>query len=467
MIAIQIELLVERFHATAWGRAANEGEPEWPPSPWRLGRALVSAAWRSGLADSRAGEVDELLVALALPPAILLPRAIAAHTRHYMPLAQTPKPGKMETTTLVLDPFTRTDGDPIVFVWADQDLPRHLDDLLDELLSWVGYFGRADAPCQATRVAEQPEAGISAIPLSAAGDGDDGDVVQVLCLADDVCLGALSESTAERQKRRIASPACGHFVSYLLPRGALDPPRARAHKIAPRSVQVMRFAIESSAPVPIARAIQLADRYRAAVLKRADTAEPSTVALLRGRDEETGTLQGHRHCHYLVTDEDGDRRADHLTVWCPAGLDDEAVRALDVITLRSWAFDHPISLVLLGTGAFPAAPPPLQSAHVWASHTPFLPTRHPKQRNGKWVDGYVDQIRLELRRRDLPDPAQVDLIRDHHPAWGSFQRERDRRRDPAVPALGARLTFAQPITGPIALGRHSHFGMGLFLPEND
>jgi CRISPR-associated protein Csb2 len=33
-----------RYHATPWDRSANEGTTEWPPSPWRLLRALV-ATW--------------------------------------------------------------------------------------------------------------------------------------------------------------------------------------------------------------------------------------------------------------------------------------------------------------------------------------------------------------------------------------------------------------------------------------
>ena len=35
-----------RYHATAWGRQANEGAAEWPPSPWRILRALY-ATWRA------------------------------------------------------------------------------------------------------------------------------------------------------------------------------------------------------------------------------------------------------------------------------------------------------------------------------------------------------------------------------------------------------------------------------------
>ena len=81
MVTVGIELLADRYHATAWGRAANEGEPEWPPSPWRLARALVSAAWKLGIAESRRDDLNTLLNALVTPPRIALPRAIAAQDR--------------------------------------------------------------------------------------------------------------------------------------------------------------------------------------------------------------------------------------------------------------------------------------------------------------------------------------------------------------------------------------------------
>ena len=44
MLAIEFKFLAGRFHATPWGRQVNEGAVEWPPSPWRLLRALI-AVW--------------------------------------------------------------------------------------------------------------------------------------------------------------------------------------------------------------------------------------------------------------------------------------------------------------------------------------------------------------------------------------------------------------------------------------
>ena len=39
-----------RYHANPWDRAVNEGATEWPPSPWRILRALV-ATWHTRWPD--------------------------------------------------------------------------------------------------------------------------------------------------------------------------------------------------------------------------------------------------------------------------------------------------------------------------------------------------------------------------------------------------------------------------------
>ena len=40
---IAIRFPLGRYHATPWDRSVNEGAVEWPPSPWRLLRALVAS----------------------------------------------------------------------------------------------------------------------------------------------------------------------------------------------------------------------------------------------------------------------------------------------------------------------------------------------------------------------------------------------------------------------------------------
>ena len=44
-VIIKLRFPGGRYHATPWGRHVNEGAVEWPPSPYRLVRALYDA-WK-------------------------------------------------------------------------------------------------------------------------------------------------------------------------------------------------------------------------------------------------------------------------------------------------------------------------------------------------------------------------------------------------------------------------------------
>ncbi|HEX5469557.1 MAG TPA: type I-U CRISPR-associated protein Csb2 [Gaiellaceae bacterium] len=466
MLALAIDLLADRYHATPYGRAANEGEAEWPPSPWRLGRAIVSAWWRLP-PDERVTEerLDGILRQLAAPPLFVLPRATTGHTRHYMPK---PNAKSSSDTALVLDPFVRTDGSILQVVWEHVELDQADRVALSTLLELVGYVGRAEGGAVVDLVASRRDGGVVVAPFASDAERD-GDVVQVLCLSDEVSVEALSASTAERRRRKLVAPPAGSWVSYVRPRTALDPPRVPRRPRRRRSVEALRFALEGAAVPPITDALRLAELYRAAVLKRADGKPPSVISALRGRFEGDVPSHGHVHAHYLPTDENGDGRLDHLTVWCPQGLGSDEIGVLDFPTLTGWAFDHPLRLFLLSTldkeEIDRIGSGPLGSARQWISHTPFLPTRHPKRRGGAIVDGYRDQLVVELERRNLPSPIDVRPVRGGRRHWGAFRRERGQREHrPDPPALGFELSFAEPVRGPIALGRNSHFGMGLFLP---
>src|SRR5947209_1247868 len=118
MTTIRLTFPAGRYHATPWGRHVNEGVAEWPPSPWRLLRALV-AAWRRKCPDLADDQVRRVLEPLAQPPHFHLPPARVAHTRHYMPWE---KKGPADRT-LVFDTFVAVGRtDPVAVHWPDAHL---------------------------------------------------------------------------------------------------------------------------------------------------------------------------------------------------------------------------------------------------------------------------------------------------------------------------------------------------------
>jgi len=107
MVAISIRFPAGRYHATPWGRHVNEAEVEWPPSPWRILRALVAIWHRKGWDERHSLKtLDELVETLSTRfPSYSLPPAVRAHSRHYMP--QGYLKGGREDTSLVFDAFAR------------------------------------------------------------------------------------------------------------------------------------------------------------------------------------------------------------------------------------------------------------------------------------------------------------------------------------------------------------------------
>jgi CRISPR-associated protein Csb2 len=45
MLCFELRFPGGRYHATPWGTHVNEGQIEWPPSPWRLARALLAVGF--------------------------------------------------------------------------------------------------------------------------------------------------------------------------------------------------------------------------------------------------------------------------------------------------------------------------------------------------------------------------------------------------------------------------------------
>ena len=80
MIVISFQFLAGRYHATPWGRHVNEGAVEWPPSPWRILRALV-ATWKRTLPELAEEDVKPIFETLAKLPEFVLPAAATGHTR--------------------------------------------------------------------------------------------------------------------------------------------------------------------------------------------------------------------------------------------------------------------------------------------------------------------------------------------------------------------------------------------------
>lgn len=521
MVAVGLKFPAGRFHATPWGRHVNEGAPEWPPSPWRFLRALL-ATWKTRGHRITEDEIRPLFEALASPPSFALPPASLGHTRHYM---RWYKKGPRDQT-LVFDSFVCVGRESEVsIVWPDVSLDSQQHKLLGGLLERFGYLGRAESWCEARLIEDEPsDPKINCRPLNRGEDlAPDQEAVRVLCPDPETAFYGdhvipskarkkrpaydpawnLAIETAQLHAEKWSDPPGSRWTTYARPSDCFysPPKRSRASK-GNLEMQVARYALDTTV-LPLATAtLPLAERVRRALMarmpKQGDRSRPSRI--FSGKDAVGHPLVGHGHAYFLPTDEDGDGRLDHLTVFAEDGFDGDELRAIDKLrVLKPNKENEPrIELLLLGAarkGQFEALP--LKRAETWVSATPFIATRHPKKDGTKrdppellrdpkkFVETVLKEELerfIERRSGQMPDIEPLlheGVFRTGPSLWQQeatgpprraieFKRFRSRKSaDDGGRRLSGffRLRFPEPVHGPISLGHSSHFGMGLFLPE--
>ena len=477
MLAVSLEFVAGRYHGTPWDRHANEGVAEWPPSPWRLLRALVST-WEVKCPDLEEEVVASLLAKLAVPPTYHVPPTVGAHTRHYMPWDKTWKSKREGATTLVFDSFLSVDpGTPLVALWEEVEPSLGEMSVLDTLLSSLTYLGRAESWCSASVVDAQPPAP-NCQPLDLEATPGMG-VYPILLLAPELPLQmeTLFTETGAMRKKGFVRPGNTRWVRYLLETPAAPDPAVRT-RTAPRKVHAAYYELSGPVLPLVTKTLAQADLARAAIQSRYGLATGGgSSSLFSGKGDDGTPLEGNRHTHYIPLDCDDDRRIDHLVVYAsdPIGfseLEQEALGSLRHLKGRDDPYD--VEVALLHMGDEESCPAPIfEESAVWESVTPFLLVRHPKVRGKagkkKLVDGPADQVRLELMRRGFPKPASVEhlpfrSVGGRRVRWLEFDRWRGRRQPPMSRPFGFRVEFDEPVRGPLTLGSFCHYGMGLFLP---
>jgi len=463
VVGLAVSFHLGRVHATPWGAHVNEALIEWPPSPWRIMRALVAAGYaHAGLRGEQA-TLREALGALAAapPPRYVVPPAAPAHTRHYYPLA-TWSPTNAGATSLVVDAFLAVAPDAELQVAWDADLPSDQRGVLARAAQAVGYLGRSESVCT-MRVVDGLQGEANAVPAETdPAWGSEARRVELWAVERDA-VGALDVSISDLRRARRLMPDGVRRVPYLV----LEPPAPPAAPPAAQGAPTLaHLRVHGGSRPSLHEAITVAYVLRAALQRRYDDVVGGASSVFSGhKPDGTPRDDQHRHAHYLVGADRGARRADHLWIWAPGGLGDDEVAA--IASLRRLRFrDQPepvrVGLAALGDVRTLVIPQLVGPSATWRSATPFVLPRHPKRRAGRIVEGPVEQIARELAYRGLPEPESIDLVPG---AWSAFTLTRPGvSRRSARRAVGAVIRFPRPVLGPIAIGAHSHFGLGRFEP---
>lgn len=496
-----------RFHATPWGRHVNEGATEWPPSPWRIQRALV-ATWYL-----KAREIDEPVVRSIMDslasarPSFELPSAVQSHTRHYMPGRGMDKPK-------VFDTFVQS-CQPLRIGW-DVQLNTAQRDALAILCERLGYLGRAESIVEASLLPEGTAIAANSQPLDKNEEIGSRELIRVLCAstpddhsawltanrpADEAkakgkkgkgkpaaelpasIFDALHAETATLQSQGWLIPPGSEWADYTRKIEAFEP-EAVGSRRSGKSVTVARFAITSTVLPRITEAISVAERLHQTLAKRAD--KKSCAPIFTGKDAADVPLTGHQHTHIFC--ELGDKRdaIGFITLYAPRGFNAEAQRVIEEVQRKPlWGHGgHDLDLILLGFGDVQDFDIPIfRKSKRWVSLTPFVPTRHakhyadgrPKLDEDGWPIGSPEQDLRRLLKQDhslVPTFVGVQRkiqVRPNRELWPiQFQTQRFHGGGKKGHQSGSSLCveFGEEVQGPLALGYGSHFSLGLFVPAD-
>lgn len=499
-VVIRQEFPLGRFHATPW-RVSPFDDPhgEWPPSPWRLVRA-VTARWyqwtRETGQDLDLSQLERLQAALCRSTyAFHLPADArkGSPLRQYHPTefgwrpAEKKKAGtRSYGTSLVQDNYWCVPPEaPVWWFIEGDDWTDELRTQLAQCLERMAYFGRAETLVRARLVESTTDI---PTPNCTLVDRRTEDAVPVLVPLESASRDDIERTTDNLEaKERTVPPGTQRLYAVRPPRPAS---RERRRVPAPRpDCHLMQFAIGwNVAPDPRA-IVRLTSRFRGAVLRellRIKTGDASAtwtgvgknirdaIADMAGKDANNEPLKGRRHSEFFAWCEGG--HPTRILVWRSSRVfDADEQEAILLAAERdvSWATagtdgdEWKVRLVPLDRDV--PAPPGFdgQSSTVWESITPYVPSRH-HLRGGKKREGesIVEQVQAELRRRGLVEAVEVEVVGRqvwvsvHVPQRSSGTRTfRGDRRGHLL-----RLRFPEAVVGPVRLGHSSSFGLGLFRP---
>jgi CRISPR-associated protein Csb2 len=210
---------------------------------------------------------------------------------------------------------------------------------------------------------------------------------------------------------------------------------------------------------PLTRVAEVTDLLRAAAMSRLGHWHGDSM--LAGKTAYGDCMRGRRHAHaHWLPVTDG-RVVAGICVWTPGGLDPrEAAAVLAVRHAGSPGVRGPVPCMRVEHVPGDHPVPFSGQAARWESLTPFVPPLRrgkPSRRTPAYLH---DMVARELAGRGLPEPVTVEEL---GPVTG-WRTMRPSRPEWVPPPCRIRITFTEPAAGPLAIGRLSHFGLGLMRP---
>jgi len=485
MVTLVIRFLAGTYHATPWGHHVNEGQVEWPPSPWRILRTMISTYYLKCSDVAPESQVKEIIFQLANSlPVYYLPPVSPGHLRHYHPQA----------SYMVFDNFLAiSPGTPLVVQWPEVDLNEDNWAVLDAIVKRIGYLGRSESWVDVQLVRQW-----FGEPNCRPGEAQEGAEVELLAplapkdypiWVDGFMSRYRMEGMAKNRRRsRVVIPedlwqALLVDTNQLEQGGWTRPPGSRlvsygfSRPEIPRSVPkprkqhtMVRLTLEGKPRPRLQDTLTVTELFRSALMRQLDIATGHVPWTISGHDG-TRPAEGHRHAYFLPEDADNDGRIDHLVLYVPSGMTTDVITALGHLRfLKPYASDAAWSLYFEGagnTGDFSGVSSLIGPSRTWRSLTPYLHPWHQKK-HGKF--GPEEQLQRELALRNaFPTVEQLSrlstvTVGGHTVHAVEFRKHRTlKERGPDMVGSFWEIRFSEAIEGPLGLGHGAHHGLGTFV----
>ncbi len=463
-LTLEFEFLAGQYHATSWGRNVNEGLIDWPPSPWRILRAIISA-WKIYANEIEDSKVEPIIKQMCkYKVSFEIPSAIQTHTRHYMPITK--------KTEKVLDSFVMMNKGGLLYAhWDDLKLEEEQKEILGKIVNKIKYLGRAESWCR-VRITEQD---ISPNCVLLEGNNfENKDIIDVIIPAPDATLDNLCMKVPDMYKNKKSHPDKSQFVQYVRESDCLTQIPS-IHNSKKTDVNIVRYMITGNVRPKITETIKVGDIIKRAVMsiygKKNNGGLSETFS---GKDSNRQILKGHKHTYYLPTDEDEDKILDHITIIAKEPFNENELDALNIMNkIRYSENSFDLAYEARGRTVDFDKIPILKYSKKWETVTPFVLNKHMKLKGSNKdivVDGPEDQLRDEIRNR-FGDEIKIKSLRIDDAKvrmrTGIMPIQFKRWRKERLPGFGAysvKIEFEEEMSGPLSFGHGSHFGLGLFVP---
>ncbi len=480
MILLSLRYISGKYHATPYDRNVNEGEIEYPPSPYRIIRTLIDT-WKRKLNAYNNTDYENLVInilgKLSTPPLFYLPHISKGFTLNYLNENDLKDSSKGQ---LIYDSFVSINpNEKILILWKDVNLNNKEIEIFKNLLKNVNYIGRSESWTE-IKLENNDNINIGSFNCYPINTNDNITMVKValpISIKDYLnrnngftnldWLESLEYDTEKLLDKHMDKPPGLIYVPYRIPEDIIRVKHTYIDSIGKNKFYGVIYSLNSQILPLITDSILIGERMHTKVIGVYKKEFNNISSTLSGICDDGTIMMGHRHIFISPIDFNNDGRIDHIIIKSKLELTENEIYCLDSIK-SLWQNNGkpdihlvPIEWLTNNESKF------INKSRVFQSQTPFVLNKHFRRGRGDYLEWVKKQVNEELSYIGLPNPKTINLLNKAQVPqkfhWLDFKR--NRKGDLSKIGYGFELTFENEINMPFNIGYASHFGLGLFMPK--